>query len=53
MLLFDPEDGGDIFFRNIRALSELHDFTIRTVLSIVTAARASKSSNGKFKFKQR
>jgi hypothetical protein len=43
-LLFDPEDGSNIFFRNI-GLFELHGVTTqKTVLFIVTAAITSNST---------
>jgi hypothetical protein len=37
-LLFDPEDGSDMFLQSVGALSELHGVTTqKTVLPIVTA----------------
>jgi hypothetical protein len=37
-LLFDPEDGSDIFLQSVGTLSELHGVTTqKTVLPIVTA----------------
>jgi hypothetical protein len=41
-LFFDPEDGGDIFLRNIRPSSNDKSLqTQKTALFIVTAVRAS------------
>jgi hypothetical protein len=49
-LLFDTEDGGDMFLRNV-GVSEMHGFTYQKIeLSTVTAMRTSNPTHVKIQF---